>query len=87
MIRSKSKIGSSTFTEFNKIINSFHDIFLYGQEMFILHKDRPKKMNVYLDHKRDKLIWISSQTKAFIIDLYFANVNYRETSDLIKMGA
>lgn len=55
--------------------------------MFILHKDRPKKMNVYLDHKRDKLIWISSQTKAFIIDLYFANVNYRETSDLIKMGA
>ena len=42
--------------------------------MKILHKGRAKEMYIYLDNNRETFLWISSKTKAFIIDLYFAEV-------------
>lgn len=55
-------------------IKEFQDIFLYGTSMKILHKGRAKEMYIYLDNNRETFLWISSKTKAFIIDLYFAEV-------------
>lgn len=42
-------------------------------------------MFVYLDHQRDKLLWISSTTKAFLIDLYFTTSYLKEESDMKKL--
>lgn len=50
--------------------------------MYILHKGKKKEMFVYLDNNRDKLMWISSKTKAFLIDLYFTSTFCREDSEI-----
>jgi hypothetical protein len=50
--------------------------------MNILHKGRKKEMFVYLDHQRDKLLWISSKTKAFLLDLYFTTAFFKEESEI-----
>ena len=35
-------------------------------------------MFVYLDNKTETLLWISSKTKAFLLDLYFTTAMFKK---------
>ena len=50
--------------------------------MKIYNKGKTKEMDVYLDNLREKLLWFSTKTKAFLIDLYFANICLSEEEEL-----
>lgn len=39
-------------------------------------------MFVYLDNNQEKLLWISSKTKAFLIDLYFTSTFMRQETEI-----
>ena len=54
-----SSLSSDPFQVMNSILKlplvalkQFQDIFLYGNTMNILHKEKPKEMYVYLDNNR-----------------------------------
>lgn len=46
--------------------------------MDMFYKNKVKKILAYLDNRRPNLLWISSKTKAFVIDLYFSTTAYKE---------
>lgn len=56
----------------------FQRVFIYGEKMRLMHKGKPKEMFIYLDNKSETLLWISSKTKAFLLDLYFTTAIYKK---------
>lgn len=71
VIPEDQKNSKAWFTE-------FQNAFLYGQEIQVLHKGKPKYMTVYLDNNNEKFLWVSSKTKAFLLDLYFTTITINE---------
>ena len=37
-----------------------------------------QRVFIYLDNKSETLLWISSKTKAFLLDLYFTTAIYKK---------
>ena len=69
--------------QFTKVVKvQFQNIFLYGRKMKIYNKGKIKEMDVYLDNQREKLLWFSTKTKAFLIDLFFTSICLSEEEDL-----
>lgn len=64
----------------------FYNIFLYGIKMKIYNKGKIKEMDVYLDNQRDKFLWFSTKTKAFLIDLFFTSICLSEEAELANQS-
>ncbi len=53
-IKSKSELDVNNFIGdlFSVATSQFERSFLYGVDMYVMHKGNPKQMSVYLDSKR-----------------------------------
>lgn len=54
--------------------------------MDMFYKNKVKKMLAYLDNRRPNLLWVSSKTKAFVIDLYFSTTVFKEDKRAQDLG-
>ena len=79
--KSQSQVTSKVFKA------EFQGIFLYGRKMRVYKNEKRKEMDVYLDNLKENILWFSTKTKAFLVDLYFANICLSEAEELADKEA
>lgn len=55
--------------------SDFHKEFIYGVEMEMWRKERVKKISVFMDPNLPNLVWFSSMTKAFLLDMTYTDID------------
>ena len=53
----------------------FHQAFVYGVEMEMWRKEKIKKISVFLDPNMPNLVWFSTMTKAFLLDMPYTDID------------